>query len=110
METPAIRTKAAVLHRASGSPKTLSLTDVYFSLEAGVGQSFGDRLVGLVASKAEEHVFESRLRQDFSGSSPTSDLNIGTQRLPCQAPGVIGSVLGLVGPVSVYCEWMRSKV
>ena len=25
-------------------------------------------------------------------------------------PGVIGSVLGLVGPVSVYCDWVRWKV
>ena len=25
----------------------------------------------------------------------------------CQAPGVIGSALGLVGPVSVYCDWVR---
>ena len=24
-----------------------------------------------------------------------------------QAPGVIGSALGLVGPVSVYCDWVR---
>ena len=30
--------------------------------------------------------------------------------LPCQAPGVIGSVLGLVGPVSVYCDWVRWKI
>ena len=30
--------------------------------------------------------------------------------LPCQAPGVIGSVLGLVSPVSVYCDWVRWKV
>ena len=29
---------------------------------------------------------------------------------PCQAPGVITSVLGLVGPVSVYCDWVRWKV
>ena len=29
------------------------------------------------------------------------------QCLPCQAPGVIGSALGLVGPVSVYCDWVR---
>ena len=29
--------------------------------------------------------------------------------LPCQAPGLIGSVLGLVGPVSVYCDWVRWK-
>ena len=25
-------------------------------------------------------------------------------------PGVIGSVLGLVGPVSVYCDWVRWNV
>ena len=24
-------------------------------------------------------------------------------------PGVKGSVLGLVGPVSVYCDWVRRK-
>ena len=29
---------------------------------------------------------------------------------PCQAPGVLGSVLGLVLPVSVYCDWVRWKV
>ena len=29
---------------------------------------------------------------------------------PCQEPGVVGSVLGLVGPVSVYCDWVRWKV
>ena len=32
------------------------------------------------------------------------------QWLPCQAPDEIGSVLGLVGPVSVYCECVRQKV
>ena len=41
----------------------------------------------------------------FSGSSHTSDLVL--QWLPCQAPGVMGSALGLVGPVSVYCDWVR---
>ena len=60
-----------------------------------------DRLVGLVVkastSRAEDPGFESRLRWDFfSESSHTSD--------------VIGSVLGLVGSVSVYCEWVRWKV
>ena len=30
--------------------------------------------------------------------------------LPFQAPGVIGSALGLVDPVSVYCDWVRFKV
>ena len=29
------------------------------------------------------------------------------QWLPCQAPGVVGSVLELVGLASVYCDWMR---
>ena len=29
------------------------------------------------------------------------------QWLPCQAPGVIGSALGLVAPVSVYRDWSR---
>ena len=44
----------------------------------------------------------------FSGSSHTSDFKIGTPvAIPCQAPGVIGSALGLVGPVSVYCDWVR---
>ena len=32
---------------------------------------------------------------------------LALQWLPCQAPGVIGSALGLVGPVSVYCDWVR---
>ena len=42
----------------------------------------GNRLAGLVvkapSSKAEDPRFESRLRRDLSGSSHTSDLNIGT--------------------------------
>ena len=29
------------------------------------------------------------------------------QYLPCQARGGIVSALGLVGPVSVYCNWLR---
>ena len=53
-----------------------------------------DRLVGLVvkasASGVEDLGFESRLRRDFSAS-----------------PGVIGSALGLVSPVSVYCDWVK---
>ena len=46
----------------------------------------------------------------FSGSSLTSDLNLALQWLPCQAPGVIGSTLGLFGLVSVYCDWVRWKI
>ena len=64
-------------------------------------------MVKASASAAEDAEFDFSLRRgDFSGSSGTSDLNIGTQWLPCQAPGVIGSALGLAGPVSVYCDWM----
>ena len=37
-------------------------------------------------------------------------LKLALQWLPCQAPGVIGSALRLVGPVSVYCDWVRWKV
>ena len=29
------------------------------------------------------------------------------QWLPCQAPGAIGLALGLIGLVSVYCDWVR---
>ena len=71
-----------------------------------------DRLVGLVvkasASRAEDPGFESCLRRDFSGLSHTSDLKIGTP--VATLPGVIGSALGLVGLVSVYCDWVRWKV
>ena len=45
-------------------------------------QAAPSRLVGLVvkasASRVEDQRFESRLRRDFSASSHTSDLNIGT--------------------------------
>ena len=65
-------------------------------------------MVKASASRAEDPGFESRLRRDFSGSSHISDLKkLALQWLPCQAPGVIGSALGLVGPVSVYCDWVR---
>ena len=72
---------------------------------------FLDRLVGLVVkaspSGAEDPRFESRWRRDFSGRVIPVTSKLALQWLPCQAPGVIGSVLGLVGPVSVYCDWMR---
>ena len=65
-------------------------------------------LIGLVvkasASRAEDPGFESCWRRDFSRSSHTSDLNIGT---PCQMPGITETVLGLVSPLSVYCDWVR---
>ena len=41
---------------------------------------------------------------------PVTFKKMALQWLPCQALGVIGSVLGLVGPVSVYGDWVRWKV
>ena len=71
--------------------------------------SFADCLVGLVVKGAALIVadpgFDSRLCRDFSGSSQTSDLAL--QWLPCQEPGIIRSALGVVGPVSVYCDWVK---
>ena len=74
-----------------------------------------DRLVGLVvkasASRAEDPGFESRLRRDFvRGRVIPVTQKLALQWLPWQAPGVIGSALGLVGPVSVYCDRVRQKV
>ena len=70
-----------------------------------------NRLDGLVvkasALRAEIPGFESCLRQDFSGPSHTVTQKLALQWLPCQAPGITGSALGLVGPVSVYCDWVR---
>ena len=67
--------------------------------------------VGLVvrvsASRAADPGFDSRLGRDFFGLSHTSDLKLVIQWLPCQASGVIGSAMGLVGLVSVYCDWVR---
>ena len=63
-----------------------------------------DRLVGLVveasASRAEDPRFESRLHRG---------LKLTLQWLPCQVPSAMGSVLGLFGPVSVYCDWVKWK-
>ena len=55
---------------------------INFLISASSSFASPDRLGGLVvkasASGAEDPGFESRLCRDFSGSSHTSDLNIGT--------------------------------
>ena len=74
---------------------------------------FVDSLFGLVvkasASSAEDPGFDSHLsRGDFSGSSHTSNLKIGTP--VATLPGAWRyrvRQLGLVGLVSVYRDWMR---
>ena len=73
------------------------------TLVAGEISAEFDCLVGLVVktstSRAEDPWFEMRLRRDF----------FGVESYQWQASGVIGSGLGLVGPVSVYCDWVRWK-
>ena len=55
---------------------------VFLRVERGVCWTCMDRLSGLVvkvsASRAKDSGFDSHLRRDFSGSSHTSDLKIGT--------------------------------
>ena len=60
------------------------------------------------SSRAEDPGFEFRLRRNFfRGRVIPVTQKLALQWLPCQAPGVKGSALGLVGPVSVYCDWVR---
>ena len=67
----------------------------------------GDRLVGQVvkpsAPKAEGPEFESRLRREFFRVESYQRLQ---NWYSVATSGVIGSALGQVGPVSVYCDWV----
>ena len=68
------------------------------------------RLVGLVVKASASGVVDRGLIPAcavgiFSGSSHKSGLKTGTPVVA--VPGVIGSALGLVGPVSVYCDLVR---
>ena len=69
------------------------------------------RLFGLVGKACPSRVADLTVGSSLSGSSHTGDSRIGTlvasHTSDCQAPGIIGSALGLVGPVSVYCDWVR---
>ena len=63
------------------------------------------------ASKAGDPGFESPLAPGFyRGRVIPVTSKLVLQWLPCQAPGVVGSVLGLVSPVSVYCDSVKWKV
>ena len=72
-------------------------------------------LVGLVVkastSRAEDPRFESCLCQDFSRVESYQWLkNWHSSGYPAGCLVFIGSVLGLVGPVSAYCDWVRWKI
>ena len=57
--------------------QVVSRLQTVFSLNHGC-DCLGGLVVKASASGAEDPGFESRLRRDFSGSSHTSDLKIGT--------------------------------
>ena len=84
---------------------------VSVSVSVCLSVCLSDRLVGLVVkasvSGAEGSGFKSRLLRDFSGSSHTSDLKIGAP--VATLPGVWHYRVdaGIVGPVSIYCDWVR---
>ena len=62
----------------------------------------------MVKASTEDPGFESRLCRDFFlGRVIPVTSKMALQWLPCQAPGVIGSALGLADPVSVYYDWVR---
>ena len=101
--------KSAVLLLSTPQPpslshRTVSITDPLFHWPVPPRWPSGKAS----ASRAEETGFESRLRLDFLGGRviPATQ-KLALQWLPCQAPGFIGSALELVGPVSVYCDWVR---
>ena len=66
--------------------------------------SANDLVVEAFASGAEDPGFESRFRRDSPGRVIAVTYTLALQWLPFQAPGVIGSALGLFGPVSVHCD------
>ena len=70
-----------------------------------------DRLAGLVvkasASGAEDPGSNPACNRIIPSPIVPVTLKLALQWLPCQAPGIIGSALGLVSPVSVYYDWLR---
>ena len=87
-------------------PQAMGLKVEHTNLSV-IENHFVGLFVKVSASRVEAPGFDSRLRRgDFSRSRDTSDCKLALQGLPCQAPCIIGSALGLVGPVSIYLEWV----
>ena len=87
---------------------------IFLSISVCLRFLFQYRLVGLVVRRHLESG-RSRVRIPiapgfFRGRVIPVTSKLALHWLPYQAPGVIGSALGLVGPVSVYCDWVRWKV
>ena len=66
---------------------------------------------GQGVSRVDDPGFEPRLHRAFSRVESYQWLkNCNSSGYPARRLALIGSVLGLVGPVSVYCDWVRWKV
>ena len=89
----------------------LTIVYVHPVHSAGISQ-LSDRLAGPVVkastSRGADPGFDSRLRcgDFFPGRVMPVTSKLPLHWLPCQALGVIGSAMGLAGPVSVYCDWV----
>ena len=101
-----LKNNAQTSQSGESAPSTVILYSHVLSLYNLVGQA-----VKASASRAADlgsiPIFEVELFPDKE-VPVTSKLVL--QWLPCQAPDVKGSVLGLVGLVSVYCDWVRQNV
>ena len=65
-------------------------------------------MVKVFASGTEDAEFDPHLRHgDVLGRVIPFTSKLVLHGLPCQASGVIGSALGLVGPVLVHCDLVR---
>ena len=66
------------------------------------------RLVGLMVKVSASRAVDPGSNAGFFRGRviPVTE-KLALQWLPYQAPGVIGSELGVVGPVSVYCDWVK---
>ena len=88
-----------------------NISSVSFHICQALSSSIQDRLDDLVVKASATRAEDPRFAPGFfRGRVIPVTSKLALQWLPCQSPGVIGSVLGLVGPVSVYCDWVRGKV
>ena len=64
-------------------------------------------MVKASALRVEDPGLEFHLLRDFSGSSHTGDLKIDIPVATLPGAWRYRVMLGLVDPVSVYCDWVR---
>ena len=85
--------------------------DQTLQLQTGAGE---DDIIHLPSGLDRVDCKRQEEEEDFPhGALPggvPSTSNLVLKWLLCQAPGVTESELRLVGPVSVYCGWVRQQV